>query len=167
MNQNVFAQEATESASSTTAFANVQYNMVYPGMLPDNPLYFLKTIRDRVVSWFIADQEKRAEFLLVTSDKRLGAGMMVFDKKEYALGITSISKSNNYMFEAVNTMESMQRNHKDISSIRENLYNSMRKHEELLNDADTFIPNQYKDGLHDEQKKLQNMLAIVQRYRQK
>ena len=32
----------------------VAYQLPFPGLLPDNPLYFLKTMRDRlVVFWFL------------------------------------------------------------------------------------------------------------------
>ena len=35
-----------------------QYNLPYPGLLPDNRFYLLKMIRDRVVGMLIADPIK-------------------------------------------------------------------------------------------------------------
>src|SRR3989344_4901084 len=72
----VFAQETDLVMESptpipATAAAKVNYELVYPGILPDNPLYFIKAGRDRLVAFLINDSLKRAEFNLLTSDKRI------------------------------------------------------------------------------------------------
>ncbi|HSW97310.1 MAG TPA: hypothetical protein VLF89_05800, partial [Candidatus Saccharimonadales bacterium] len=33
----------------------IQYDLPYPGLLPDNPLYSLKVLRDKIVEFFISD----------------------------------------------------------------------------------------------------------------
>src|ERR1700704_2037322 len=39
----------------------VDYTLPYPGLLPDSPLYFLKTFRDRLISFFISSPIKKAD----------------------------------------------------------------------------------------------------------
>ena len=77
------------SASATpTVIQGITYELAYPGLLPDHPLYFFKVIRDKVVSLLINDPSKRAEFNLLTSDKRFNSG-----RQEKI--IDTLSKSNN------------------------------------------------------------------------
>ena len=64
---------ATGAAAVMTPTPTPNYLLPYPGMLPDNPLYMLKAMRDRVINFLIADSQKKAEFYLLQSDKRLNA----------------------------------------------------------------------------------------------
>jgi hypothetical protein len=47
ISQSAFAQEL----STSTAILNVQYDLPYTGILPDNPLYFLKALRDNIIGF--------------------------------------------------------------------------------------------------------------------
>src|SRR5436190_18380171 len=80
-----------------TAPAEVEYELSYPGVLPDNPLYLIKAARDRMVSFLITDPIKKIEFNLLTSDKRIYASKLLSDKGKFDLAISTLSKSNNYL----------------------------------------------------------------------
>lgn len=146
------AQEvATDTAFLATPSSEVNYDLAYPGILPDNPLYFLKAFRDRVVSLLITDTMKKVEFMVLTSDKRMFAGLMLLEKEKYDLGIETLSKSNNYMHEALVAFTTFRKTHKDqASSLKGKLYNSVRKHKELAEKQKTSIPDQYKSRLQNE-----------------
>src|SRR5579864_9144959 len=81
----------------------VDYTLPYPGILPDNFFYPLKAFRDRVVSFFITDPQKQAEFDLLQADKRLAAGQALLSEKNHndILISQTISKGENYFGEAL------------------------------------------------------------------
>ena len=78
----------------------IDYPLPYPGILPDNPLYLMKALRDRVVSIVISDPLKKAQFDLLMADVRLNAAQYLFAKGEekYSLAETTISKGENYFY---------------------------------------------------------------------
>ena len=53
----------------------IEYNLPYPGILPDHPLFFLKNIRDKVLELTTRDSLKKAELYLLLADKRVGMAM--------------------------------------------------------------------------------------------
>ena len=48
----------------------VIYNLPYPGLLPDNPLYITKIMRDKITDFLTRDNLKKAELYLLYSDKK-------------------------------------------------------------------------------------------------
>ena len=49
----------------------VEYTLPYTGILPDNPLYNLKGIRDTIWIFLTRDYVKKARILLLISDKKI------------------------------------------------------------------------------------------------
>jgi hypothetical protein len=62
----VFAASPTDLIKNSS----VVYELPYPGTTPESPLYIFKQIRDELIEFFTRDYIKKAEFLLVSSDKR-------------------------------------------------------------------------------------------------
>jgi len=122
-----FAQEtATESAKNN-------YQLPFPGLLPDNPLYSLKVFRDRIIEFLIADPIKKAEFDLLSADKRLAIGIALFDKKKYELSETTISKGENYFEDGIKNLGIARREGRQIdTSLLVAFDSSARKHKEIL-----------------------------------
>ncbi|MDO8609469.1 MAG: DUF5667 domain-containing protein [bacterium] len=87
------------TASTPNVYAvqeKVLYNLPYPGILPDNPLYFVKIIRDRITEFAIRDNSKKAEFYLLTSDKRVAMAQALSKKGKDKMAIETYSKSEKY-----------------------------------------------------------------------
>src|SRR3989304_6415715 len=59
---------------TTTPDNKIVYQLPYPGILPDHPLYTLKAVRDRIQVFLTRDNLKKAEIYLLYSDKRLAMG---------------------------------------------------------------------------------------------
>lgn len=158
----VFAQEATDSAQpNVSTSTEIQYDLPYPGILPDNPLYDFKTLRDKIVGFLIIDPLKKSQFYLLNSDKRVRAGMMLFDEKKYDLGVTTVSKSNNYMHDAVTTLDSLSKSRKDLGNQQQTTLTSIKKHEEVIQDMIDTSPTRYHRALKVEIQRLnefKNML---------
>jgi len=125
-NSAALAQVASESAKNN-------YQLPYPGLLPDNPLYFLKAARDRIIEFLISDPLKKAEFDLLSADKRLAVGVALFDKKKYELSETTISKGENYFEDGIKNLDNAKREGRQIDpSLLVNFDLSTKKHKEIL-----------------------------------
>ncbi len=129
---------ATESAQVASMSANVQYDLPYPGILPDHPLYFLKVARDRIVGFLINDTIKKSEFNLLQTDKKIFAATMLFEKDKNELALDTLSKSNNYMHTAVAEMKKAKQAGKEISELNSRITTSITKHKEIM---DNLIQN--------------------------
>lgn len=122
----IFAQEATTSAKNN-------YQLPYPGLLPDNPLYSLKVFRDRIIEFLIADPIKKAEFDLLSADKRLAIGIALFEKGKKDLAETTISKGENYFEDAIINIDKAKKEGRQLDpSLLLNIELSAKKHNEVL-----------------------------------
>jgi len=119
-------------AQTITAETKVDYYLPYPGILPDHPLYWLKMVRDRVRLWLTTDSLQKAEKLLLYADKRLGAGWALVEGNKPDLGITTLTKAEKYLEQAVNLGQKLGEGEKEVK-FKEKLAKAVKKHEEVLN----------------------------------
>lgn len=136
----VFAEEEVLSPPTP-----VQYQLPYPGALPDNPLYPLKTLRDKVMSLLISDPLKKAEFDVDAADKRVSAGMYLFRKGKVAEAETVISKGENYFEDALAKATEAKKQGMHTTEIAVKLLNASAKHTEVLRDLTAKAKGEYKD----------------------
>lgn len=134
--------------------APIVYELPYPGILPDHPLYPLKALRDRVIRFLINDPLKKAEFSLLNADKRLNAGIFLIQKKKYSLAASTISKSNNYMHDAISNVRKAKELDKNASSLVSKIRLSLTKHQQLLSDLEKGADSSYAKELSSEGKRL-------------
>lgn len=74
----------------------VVYELPYPGILPDNPLYFVKIVRDRIIEFLTRDNIKKAQLYLLFSDKRAASALVLVQNGKNSLAITTLSKGEKY-----------------------------------------------------------------------
>ena len=79
----------------------VDYYLPYPGYLPDHPLYWAKMVRDRVDLWLAFKPQTKADRILNFADKRLAAGWALIDKGEIDLGVSTLTKGEKYLDQAI------------------------------------------------------------------
>lgn len=127
----IFAQEIPDSSPSAV-MEKIQYEIPYPGLLPDNPLYYLKVIRDNILKFLISDPLKKTEFSLLQADKRLGAGKLLLDKGKTELSITTLSKSGNYFDDAISNIQKAKKEGEDTNAMLDQLLKASQKHQEIL-----------------------------------
>ena len=138
-----FAQESVITplviASPTIAEVkkSLNYDLPYPGLLPDNPLYVLKMIRDKTVGFLISSPLKKAEFNLLQADKRLNAGVYLFNSakqndKKMGLSVSTISKGENYFYEAISEIKRANNQGLSTKSLTEKLLGASKKHQETI-----------------------------------
>lgn len=68
----------------------IEYILAYPGILPDNPLYSVKKIRDNVVYFLSRDYIKKANLKLDQSDKKAHMAIELSKKGKWRLAIETI-----------------------------------------------------------------------------
>lgn len=145
--------------SSQTMVETVNYELPYPGMLPDNPLYVLKVIRDGIVKFLINDPLQKARFSLLNADKRMYAGKMLVDKGEDQLAIDTITKSNNYLDDALTAIKTAKnKNPKstDINPFLDQFKTAVQKHQELMEGMEQSIDKKYAKRLISQKQRAEN-----------
>lgn len=123
-----FAKDASLSATPI----NVVYDLPYPGILPDNPLYYLKAIRDNLLKFFISDPLKKSEFDLLQANKRLGAAQALLSENKTELAITTLSKSGNYFDDAISAIQLAKKQGEKTDSLLTELSKASQKHQLII-----------------------------------
>jgi hypothetical protein len=123
----------TPSQANTQEEIKVDYLLPYPGrILPDNPLWYLKVVRDKI--WFLVttNSGKQAELKLLFADKRLASSKVLFEKGKNELGFSTLTKAEKYLEEAVNIEIRNREKGMDTFEFLNKLANSSLKHREVI-----------------------------------
>lgn len=141
----------------------IPYELPYPGILPDNPLYPLKALRDRIISFLITDPLKKGEFYLLSSDKRLNTGIFLIQKKKDGLAVSTISKGINYFHQAVAKVQEAQGQgkDKDVAALLSRMKKSLAKHKEVILDMQGKVEKRYVKELEHEHERVRNIEELV------
>lgn len=156
--QIAFAQE--EKTATAPAAAVENYELPYPGLLPDHPLYFIKMLRDRVIGFFISDPIKKAEFDILQADKRLNGAIYLFYKKSSEkdeLAISTISKGQNYFDDALVKIKLAKQQGINISDINTKLKASLKGHGLTLKNIESKVSEKTKKKLKVSQKRIYDL----------
>ncbi|MCX6725977.1 MAG: DUF5667 domain-containing protein [Candidatus Shapirobacteria bacterium] len=123
-------EKGTVESTVSAVKKEIDYFLVYPGILPDHFLYPIKMIRDRVQLWLTTDHLAKGELMLKYADKRLGAGRVLIEGNKVELGITTLTKGEKYLQQAIDQGELV--NKEEAQSFFKELSQSSLKHEEVL-----------------------------------
>lgn len=136
---------AQEDSVDKTTPPTVDYTLPYPGILPNNPLYVIKMIRDRIILLIITDSRKKAEFNLLQADKRIEAAVFLINEdkeKNSKLALTTIEKGENYYHDAVVGAISLEEQGVDMGSFLHTLDLAADKHIFILTNLESVIPRE-------------------------
>lgn len=157
------AQEGATDSAGLSASKIVDYELPYPGILPDSRFYFFKAFRDQLIGSLISDPLKKAEFNLLQADKRLNAGVYLFRKGEQELAESTISKGENYFEKAINKAEEAKKQGIEASSFWNVLLRASKKHKQVLEDLEDKSPQAMKNKLGELRKRVENFEKKVSR----
>lgn len=134
----VYAQETATSEARQT----IEYALPYPGLLPDNPLYPVKMLRDRLISLLIADPVKKAAFNLLQSEKRFQAGMYLLnkDRNKSNLALATIAKGQDYFIQSLDNVALAQKQRLPAGDVTARMEASSQKQHEMLLQMRRAIP---------------------------
>lgn len=68
----------------------IDYTLAYPGILPDHPLYFIKSVRDNLLYFLTRDNIKKAKRNLEFSDKKARMAIDLSKIGKWNLAVTTI-----------------------------------------------------------------------------
>lgn len=104
----------------------IDYLLPYQGkILPDNPLWYIKVVRDKLWYFLTFNVDKKAELNLLFADKRLSSSLELFKNNKPDLGTSTLSKSGKYM-------EKAERLTKDNKDLLNKIALSSLKHREVI-----------------------------------
>jgi hypothetical protein len=150
-----YALVGDPSASSSSDIGKeVNYELPYPGLLPDSPLYFLRAIRDKTIGFLISDPLKKAQFNLLQSDKRFNAGIYLFNKGKISLALSTISKAENYFSESIDKIGEAKTQKKSISEIKEKLKDALGKYKQEMKNMIKKVNKDNKQNFENELKRM-------------
>jgi len=126
----------------------VIYNLPYPGLLPDNPLYITKIVRDKITDFLTRDNIKKAELYLLNSDKRASMAMALALKGKNQLAIDTFIKGEKYFIKIPDLLRSAKKQGGQApSSFIETLKLSNAKHKELIEELIKILPQGLNQSL--------------------
>ncbi len=140
-----YLQNLEESNSNNGEDIDIKYFFPYPGkILPDNSIYFLKALRDKAWLFLNTNPNKKAEILLLFSDKRLASSRILFEKGKPNIAFSTLSKAEKYLEQAAFQNEKNRENGIDTSSFDLKLATASLKHWQELRDLMNYAPEEMK-----------------------
>src|SRR3990167_7791207 len=124
----ILAPQRTPELESTPS---TEYILPYPGMLPDNPIYKLKTARDRLLIMFISSPANRADKYISLADRLFVEALKVAEKDKISLAVHTAFKAEHQMTLAVSSIVNID-SPEQFKEIKEKTLLASQKHRELL-----------------------------------
>lgn len=133
-----YAQEPSTSAKY------IEYDVAFPGILPDHPLYKLKVLRNKISSFLILDPIKKVEFYLLEADKGILATAMLIDKNKIKLAEETALKAEHNI--TLLTYELKRLLKKPSNKLFEKLKTASLKHQEILDGLVKRVPSENQEA---------------------
>ena len=130
----IFSQTDEEEAPEALATEAAEYILPYPGMLPDHPLYKIKTLRDKIILFLIRDPIKKAAKHLQMADKELFAALKLAEKDKIDLAQHIAFKAEHHITLMVTEIEkAVYYSNKEFpEDLAQRAHQAALKHQELL-----------------------------------
>ena len=123
----------------------VEYPLAWPGILPDNKLYKLKVLRNKIIYKMIIDPVKKVEFDLLMADKTIYASKLLVDKGEIVLAKDTALKGENYYSMLVQDYNKALLSHKQIPSwLDRKITLAAIKHQEVFKQLEDAVTGEDK-----------------------
>lgn len=137
----VSAGEKEDTATPTP----VPYDLSYPGLLPDHPLYPLKMVRDNLMTMLIGKPLDKASFLLLQSDKHVLASKLLLQKNDIELAYESFVNAQKYFDEAVSCVREAKKEGMSTHDAINKLQTASKKHHQIVHEMKSEL-----NGINDE-----------------
>jgi len=145
----LFVIDSAGATSVNVPQEKVAYNLPYPGILSDNPLYFLKVLRDKVTEFLTRDNVKKAQLYLLDSDKRVAMSMAFVKMGKNSQSIDAFSKGEKYFLQIIPLLQDAKKQGAGApSSFIETLKLSNAKHHELILELLKTLPQGLADQIN-------------------
>lgn len=146
LNSNFLLHTFAASAQTPVNPTPVDYQLPFPGILPDHPLYTLKKIRDWLLFTFNSNPVKKIELNLLFADKKIGMAQNLVEKKQFSLGLDIILESQTDLLKSAQELPDLSENNLLPVGLPDKIELSTKKHREIINELKSQIPNEYEKG---------------------
>lgn len=120
-------------AAPFTPTPTVEYVLPYPGLLPNHPLYQLKTLRDKILLFFTREPNKKAQINLLIADKHLVMGQLLWEQNDQNLSVKTLDTGEKYLLTAALQLTKLKNNNALPPGFSDKLELAAKKHEEVIN----------------------------------
>ena len=150
--------QATSSSQATPSpEPKINYYLPYPGILPDNPFYKIKMLRDQVWLLLTSDPAKKAELLVLFANKRIGAGEVLIRGNKVSLGISTLIKGEKYFERAMAEVNKAKKKGVKVENVSAKLKSAPLKYEEVLTNLKESVSPEGRPALEDLLKLIRNL----------
>jgi len=137
-----------------------------PGILPDSPLYFLKTWKRNIQLFFAFTPEKKAELELKFANEDVLVIQKLTEKGKYNIAEKLSEKYQKRIQKATEKLEQAKKRGKDVEALTEKLKENHLRQQDVLTRVLDKAPEQAKDGLlnaiENSGKGLENAIEKIQ-----
>ena len=147
----------------------ISYKLPYPGLLPDNPLYFLKSFRDNVMGFFIGNPVDKAEFALLQADKKVAASYLLVtqERNKAALAESTFSEAQDYFEDAIEKTAEAKKQGMNVDDLTKRLAEANQKHFQVLHEIEHQVNTTNKKKFQDESDRAKALAKKVKSLQQK
>lgn len=120
---------------------SIDYFFSYPGrVLPDNPLWPIKALRDKLWIFVTTNTSKKAELLLLFADKRLVSARILYEREKPEVALSTLTKAEKYLEEATIAETKSRQEGGDTSELLLKLSMASLKHMEVIEELLEIAP---------------------------
>jgi hypothetical protein len=155
----VFAEETN---ASETAATPTNYDLTYPGILPDNPLYFFKMAKDNLLSFFIGKPLEKTSFILMQSDKQISASKLLINQhKDPSLSHETTVNAQKYFDTAIETTLDAKKQGYDTHEIVGELQADSKKQHQIIDEINSNLSTDDRKQFVDVSKKADELVQTT------
>ncbi len=108
--------------------------------MPGSKIYQLHVIIEKIQKYFYFGDFGQILYNIKESDKYLVEAKVLFEYKQYLLGLDALNKSNAYFMASCQALKETKQEDKDISEKQKMLIDASTKHKEILLDVKNAVP---------------------------
>lgn len=122
----------------------IDYELPYPGLLPDHPLYALKKLRDRILYILASNPIKKIELSLLFADKKITMAQGLVDKDKLDLASNILEESQLDLLKAVSIFPELAELNNLPAGLLDKVELASKKHHQIISHI-TLSPNSHQD----------------------
>ncbi len=118
-----------------------------PGILPGNPIYFLKTWTENIGTFFTFGEEAKAERIFYLAEKRLAEANELSQRGEEELAERTIARYEENMSLVLEKTQRARNKGKNVDEILIRVAEATYKHQDVLTDVYEKVPENAKEAI--------------------
>lgn len=126
---------------------DTQTELTGPGVLPDSPFYFFKSLTEGVREVFVFGEDNKANYSLTLADKRLSEARALANKGKGELAAKTAEKAADKNEEGQRHVEKAMSEGKDVATIVERLAANSARQQAVLAKVLEKVPEQAKAAI--------------------